>query len=98
GGSARARVCAALPGGSTRWFDRESVMSFQIRPKLRGGLRTRLPQLVAGLVVSVAAATAGADQLTTPPAPTASEQANRPTRGMSMDKVEATFGAPAQRS
>ena len=73
-------------------------MSFQIRPKLRGGLRARLPQLVAGLVVTVAAATAGADELTTPPAPTASEQAHRPTRGMSMEKVEATFGAPTQRA
>ncbi len=76
-------------------------MSFQIRPKLRG-LRTGLPQLVAGLVVSVAAqivaVPAGADELTTPPAPTASEQANRPARGMSMDKVEAAFGTPTQRT
>lgn len=69
-------------------------MSFQIRPKLR----TRLPQLLAGLVIAVAASTAAADQLTTPPAPSASEQANRPARGMSMDKVEATFGAPTNRA
>ncbi|HEY0942695.1 MAG TPA: hypothetical protein VGE08_21585 [Steroidobacter sp.] len=69
-------------------------MSFQIRPKLR----IVLPRLLAGLVVSMAAAAAGADELTTPPAPTASEQANRPSRGMSMEKVEATFGAPTQRA
>ena len=69
-------------------------MSFQIRPKLR----TKLPQLLAGLVVSIAASTALADELTTPPAPTASEQAGRPARGMSMDKVEATFGAPSSRT
>ena len=85
-------------------------MSFQIRPQmdnqldnqLHNKVRTRLPQLLAGLVVAVAASTvpaqARADELTTPPAPTAGEQANRPSRGMSMDKVEATFGAPTQRA
>src|SRR5688572_3056237 len=68
-------------------------MSFQIRPKLR----TRLPQLLAGLVVAVAAASSvSADELNTPPAPTASESRG-PVRGMSMDKVEATFGAPIER-
>jgi hypothetical protein len=74
-------------------------MSFQIRPGARG-LRARLLQLAAGLVVSVAAATspAGAEQLSTPRAPSASEQANRPVRGMSMEKVEALFGAPIQRA
>ena len=68
-------------------------MSFQIRPKLR----TKMQQLLAGLLVSIAASGALADELTTPPAPTASEQANRPARGMSMEKVEATFGAPTHR-
>lgn len=70
-------------------------MSFQIRPKLR----STLPQLLASLVVAIAAssapAQARADELTTPPA--ASEQGNRPARGMSMDKVEATYGAPTHR-
>ena len=69
-------------------------MSFQIRPKLR----SKLPQLVAGVVLAIAASSASADELTTPPAPTASEQANRPARGMSMDKVEATYGAPTNRT
>ena len=68
-------------------------MSFQIRPKLR----TKLPQLLAGAIVAVAASSALADELTTPSVPTASEQANRPARGMSMDRVEATFGAPLNR-
>lgn len=36
-----------------------------------------------------------AETLTTPSAPEAS--ANRPARGMSMEKVEATFGAPSNR-
>lgn len=67
-------------------------MSFQIRPKLR----SKLPQLLAGLAVVLSSA-ALADELTTPPAPTAAEQAHRPTRGMSMEKVEATFGAPTHR-
>lgn len=76
-------------------------MSLQIRSQVRQKLRNRLPRLVAGPIVSLAlglaATTAMADQLTTPPAPGASEQANRPARGMSMDKVEATFGAPTRR-
>lgn len=68
-------------------------MSFQIRPKLR----TKLPRLVAGLVVAIAASTALADELNTPQAASATGQANWPARGMSMEKVEATFGAPTQR-
>lgn len=36
-----------------------------------------------------------ADTLTTPDAPTAS--GDRPTRGMSMEKVEAKYGAPTNR-
>ena len=73
-------------------------MSFQIRPKLR----TKLPQLVAGLVVSLVASTAlqaqtRTDELTTPPAPSDSD-ARGPARGMSMEKVEATFGAPTNRA
>lgn len=70
-------------------------MSFQIRPKLR----TKLPQLVAGLAIAlttaIAAQQVSADQLNTPGA--ATEQGNWPARGMSMEKVEATFGAPTQR-
>jgi len=87
-------------------------MSFQIRPQLHDQLHEKLRHrphrvagivanvaagLVAGLVMGAAASTATADVLTTPPAPSASEQANRPTRGMSMEKVEALFGAPVRR-
>lgn len=68
-------------------------MRFQIRPKLR----SKLPLLAALALSAAASSTVNADELTTPPAPTASEQANRPARGMSMEKVEATFGAPTQR-
>ena len=68
-------------------------MSFQIRPKLR----SKLPAALAGCVMAVAASTALADELTTPPAPTASEQTAGPARGTSMEKVEATFGAPIER-
>lgn len=67
-------------------------MSFQIRPKLR----SKLPVALAGLVMAVAASTASAEELTTPPAPTASSQQG-PARGTSMEKVEATFGAPIER-
>jgi len=67
-------------------------MSFQIRPKLR----SKLPQALAALIVAAACSTAAlADELTTPPAP--SSQANVPARGTSMEKVEAQFGAPAER-
>lgn len=68
-------------------------MRFQIRPKLRSGSTSVL--LAACMAAS--ALTANADELTTPPAASASQSANRPARGMSMDKVEATFGAPTQR-
>jgi hypothetical protein len=56
--------------------------------------------LVAALVTSaltfnVAFNVALADELKMTPAPEAS--ADRPTRGMSMEKVEAKFGAPAKR-
>lgn len=67
-------------------------MSFQIRPKLR----SKLPQALAALIVAVASSAAQADELTTPPAPSAS-QANVPPRGASMEKVEAQFGAPSER-
>lgn len=87
-------------------------MSVQIRPQSwprnwhQSGSRSRreprawLLPMVAGVALFVAGAItpAAADQLTTPPAPSASDPANRPTRGMSMDKVEATFGAPSQRA
>lgn len=67
-------------------------MSFQIRPKLR----SKLPQLLAALIVATVSSAALADELNTPPAPSAS-QAGVPARGMSMEKVEATFGAPSER-
>lgn len=66
-------------------------MSFQIRPKLR----SKLP-LLAALAVCAAATAVQADELTTPAAPGASQQA-MPARGMSMDKVEAQFGSPSER-
>ncbi|WP_129778784.1 hypothetical protein [Peristeroidobacter soli] len=66
-------------------------MSFQIRPKLR----SKLPQLLAALIVGTASTAALADELTTPPAP--ASQANVPARGTSMEKVEAQFGAPTER-
>jgi hypothetical protein len=68
-------------------------MSFQIRPKLR----SQLPQALAALIVAAASTGAVADELTTPPIPSASQQANVPARGMSMEKVEAQFGSPSER-
>lgn len=65
-------------------------MSFQIRPKLR----SKLPQLLAAIVIGSASLAAVADELRTP---AVSDQTNRPARGMSMDKVEATYGAPSER-
>jgi hypothetical protein len=50
-----------------------------------------LASTVTGPAVSVTLA----DELKMTPAPQAS--ADRPTRGMSMEKVEAKFGAPAKR-
>jgi hypothetical protein len=51
---------------------------------------------LAALLASVAlSSSVRADELKMTPAPEAS--AGRPARGMSMDKVEATFGAPARR-
>jgi hypothetical protein len=49
-----------------------------------------LPAL-AGLALT---GTAAADELKTPPAP---GSAAGPARGMSMEKVEATYGAPSRR-
>lgn len=68
-------------------------MSFQIRPKLR----SKLPQALAALIVAAACSAVPADELTTPAVPSASQQANLPARGMSMEKVEAQFGAPSER-
>lgn len=68
-------------------------MRFQIRPKLRSGSMS----LLLAASMATAAVTASADELTTPPASTASQSAKGPARGMSMDKVEATFGAPSNR-
>jgi hypothetical protein len=66
----------------------------QIRPKLR----SRLP-LLAALALScsaVVSSAAFADELRTPRV--TSQSADRPARGMSMEKVEATFGAPTNRA
>jgi hypothetical protein len=52
--------------------------------------------LAAALVASALTCTVSvADELKMTPAPQAS--ADRPTRGMSMERVEAKFGAPAKR-
>jgi hypothetical protein len=68
-------------------------MSFQIRPKLR----SKLP-LLAALALSCPAvvSSAMADELRTPRV--TSQSPGRPSRGMSMEKVEATFGAPSNRA
>ena len=68
-------------------------MRFEIKPKLR----SKLPVLAA-LAVScsaVVSSTAQADELRTPRV--TSQSPDRPSRGMSMDKVEATFGTPSNR-
>lgn len=51
---------------------------------------------LTALAMITGASSAQADELTTPPAPAATS-ADHPSRGMTMEKVEATFGAPAQR-
>ena len=69
-------------------------MSFQIRAKLRSSL----PAVVA-LALSCSAVlspAAQADELRTPRV--TSQSPDRPSRGMSMEKVEATFGAPTNRA
>jgi hypothetical protein len=69
-------------------------MRFQIKPKLR----SKLP-LLAALAVSCSAVVSSAvlaDELRTPRV--TSQSPERPTRGMSMEKVEATFGAPTNRA
>ena len=69
-------------------------MSFQIRPKLR----SKLPVLAA-LALScsaVVSSAALADELRTPRV--TSQSPDRPARGMSMEKVEAAFGAPTSRA
>jgi hypothetical protein len=56
----------------------------------------RTPRWVWTALAAVAfAGPAAADELKMPTS--ASESAARPTRGMSMDKVEATFGSPSRR-
>ena len=68
-------------------------MRFQIRPKLR----SKLTPVLAALAISTGmAAPAFADTLTTPSAAT-EQSTSRPARGMSMEKVEATFGTPSSR-
>jgi hypothetical protein len=51
--------------------------------------------LSAALATFVLAGPLAAEELTTPPAPEASS--SRPARGMSMERVEAAFGAPTRR-
>jgi hypothetical protein len=51
--------------------------------------------IVAALLAIGAAGLAKAEELKMTPAPEASGE--RPSRGMSMDKVEATYGAPSKR-
>jgi len=75
-------------------------MRFQIRPKLRSPRFKWMPVLAAA-ALCVAVTTASADELTTPPAPGVNQsasQANVPARGMSMEKVEAAYGAPSARA
>jgi hypothetical protein len=57
-------------------------------------MRTRY-WLFSAMAAIALAGPALADTLTTPAAPEASS--DRPSRGMSMEKVEATFGAPSNR-
>lgn len=66
--------------------------------QIRLKLRSKLPVLAA-LALSCSAivsSAALADELKTPRVTPAS--ADRPARGMSMEKVEATFGAPTNRA
>jgi hypothetical protein len=51
---------------------------------------------VSAAAALLLAGSAGAEQLRTPAAPDSS--ADRPARGMSMDKVEAKYGAPTSRA
>ena len=50
---------------------------------------------LSAIAIVALAGPAPADTLTTPAAPEAS--VDRPARGMSMEKVEATYGAPSNR-
>ena len=73
---------------------RQTDNDMRIRPKLR----SKLPVLAA-LALScstVVSSPALADELRTPRV--TSQSADRPARGMSMDKVEATYGAPTNRA
>jgi hypothetical protein len=71
-------------------------MSFQIRPKLRSKLPVLALSALAFASSAVVFSAARADELRTPRV--TSQSPDRPTRGMSMDKVEATFGAPTNRT
>jgi len=51
--------------------------------------------LCAGAILSLGLPAARAEELNVPAA--ASQPAGHPTRGMSMEKVEAAFGAPSNR-
>jgi len=71
-------------------------MRFQIRPKLRSKLTPVVAALATCLAIGAGTAPAFADVLTTPPAAT-EQSSSRPVRGMSMEKVEATYGTPSSR-
>ena len=62
-----------------------------MRPAL--SLLSALASALVSLTLWSAPAVSEQLQMATPPAATA----NRPTRGMSMEKVEATYGAPARK-
>jgi hypothetical protein len=57
-------------------------------------LLSALAALATGPLLS---GTVLADELGVPPAPQAESAADHPARGMSMEKVEAKFGAPSKR-
>ncbi|MET0534291.1 MAG: hypothetical protein ABW171_08710 [Steroidobacter sp.] len=74
------------------------MRQFQNELEIRPKLRSKLPVLAA-LALScsaVVSSAALADELRTPRV--TSESSERPPRGMTMDKVEATFGAPSSRT
>lgn len=66
--------------------------------QIRLKLRSKLPLLAALAMAcsAVVSSAAQADELRTPRV--TSQSPDRPARGMSMDKVEATYGAPTNRA
>jgi hypothetical protein len=68
-------------------------MRFQIRPKLR----SKLTPVLAALALSACVAPAAFADVLNTPATATGQSGSRPARGMSMEKVEATFGTPSSR-